>query len=210
MSGNYFIHNLYPFQDSVLKLIMEVDDSDDLDLFVNRRDDFKELTEVIISRIKAYYPGTETALLGKDYARIFIVDSQHRLKTEFVNDVLFHAEDIQVAGFFHRIDSWQNILSNKVCALPRDEAKDLADLIYLSLNYSFTWETIIGYAREKDIWVNEIEVSQMVQKADTQRLKKIHWIKEPDYDQLQKICQVIAKDIIAGEENSFAREPLGL
>jgi hypothetical protein len=64
MSGNYFIHNLYPFQDSVLKLIMEVDDSDDLDLFVNRRDDFKELTEVIISRIKAYYPGTETALLG--------------------------------------------------------------------------------------------------------------------------------------------------
>jgi hypothetical protein len=225
MSGNYFIHNLYPFQDSVLKLIMEVDDSfyltgdtalgrhylkhrysDDLDLFVNRNTDFKKLTDVIISRLKQHYRGTEIVLSGEDFARIFIPYNKHRLKMEFVNDVLFHTGEIQVAGFFHRIDSWQNILSNKICALPRGEVKDIADLIFLSMNYRFTWKTVIGYAREKDMWVNEIEVSQMIRRADTQRLKKISWVKEPDYDQLQKICQVIAKDIIAGEENSLAGE----
>lgn len=53
-------------------------------------------------------------------------------------------------------------------------------MIFLSMNYSFTWQTVIGYAREKDMWVNEIEVSKMIQKTDTQRLKKLHWVKEPD------------------------------
>ena len=99
MSENYFIHNLYPFQDSVLKLIMEIDDSfyltggtalgryylkhrysDDLDLFVNRNVDFKKLTDVIISRIKKNYPGTEIVLLSEDFARIFIEDNNNRLK----------------------------------------------------------------------------------------------------------------------------------
>jgi len=223
MSGNYFIHNLYPLQDSVLRLIMEVDDSfyltggtalgrhylhhrysDDLDLFVNRNIDFKKLTDVILSRIKTNYPETEVSLLSEDFARIYIHHSNHSLKIEFINDVLFHAGEIQAAGFFHRIDSWQNILSNKVCALPRDEAKDLADMIFLSLNFSFTWTTIIGYAREKDLWVNEIEVSRRIQQSDTMRLKKIFWVKEPDYEHLHDICQVIAKDIIAGKENSLA------
>ena len=60
MSEKYYINNLYPFQDLVLKLIMNIDDtfyltggtalgryylkhrySDDLDLFVNRKNDFK-------------------------------------------------------------------------------------------------------------------------------------------------------------------------
>ena len=222
MSGNYFIHNLYPLQDSILRLIMEVDDSfyltggtalgrhylhhrysDDLDLFVNRNMDFKELTDVILSRLKTTYPDIEISLLIEDFARIYINHNKQSLKIEFINDILFHTGEIHVAGFFHRIDSWQNILSNKVCTLPRDEAKDLADLIFLSMNFSFTWKTIICYAREKDLWVNEIEVSQMVQRADTRKLKNVHWVKEPDYDLLQKMCQVIAKDIIRGEANSL-------
>ncbi len=115
MSENYYINNLYFFQDLVLKLIMKVDDtfylaggtalgrhylehrySDDLDLFVNRNNDFKQLTDIIIS--------------------------------------------------------------------------------------------------------------QLLYKFDTQRLTKINWIKEPDYDHLQKACQIIAKDIIIGGENSLAGE----
>jgi len=60
MSEDYYTNKLYPFQDLVLKKIMQVDDtfyltggtalgryylkhrySDDLDLFVNRENDFK-------------------------------------------------------------------------------------------------------------------------------------------------------------------------
>jgi hypothetical protein len=57
----------------------------------------------------------------------------------------------------------------------RYEAKDVADLIFLSMKYTFTWETMINCARQKDTWVNEIEVSQSVYKFDTRRLIKINW-----------------------------------
>jgi hypothetical protein len=66
MSEDYYTNKLYPFQDLVLKLIMNVDDtfylwgtalgmyylkhrySDDLYLFVNRENDFKQLSNIIL------------------------------------------------------------------------------------------------------------------------------------------------------------------
>ncbi len=223
MSKKYYTNNLYPFQDSVLKLIMEVDDtfyltggtalgrhylkhrySDDLDLFVNRENNFKQLANKIILQLQNHYSEVEIALLSEDFARIFIHNEKYSLKIEFVNDILFHAGEIQFADFFHRIDSWKNILSNKICALSRDEAKDIADLIFLSMKHTFTWETMINYARQKDTWVNEIEVSQFVYKFDTRRLIKINWINEPEYEKIQDVCKMIAKDIIDGGKNTIA------
>jgi len=74
MSENYYINNLYPFQDLVLKLIMKVDDafyltggtalgrhylkhrySDDLDFFVNRENNFKQLSNKIISQLQSEF-----------------------------------------------------------------------------------------------------------------------------------------------------------
>ena len=71
MSKSYYTNKLYPFQDLVLKLIMEIDDrfyltggtalgrhylkhrySDDLDLFVNSETDFKQLSNIIISQLQ--------------------------------------------------------------------------------------------------------------------------------------------------------------
>jgi len=227
MSENYYINNLYPFQDLVIKLIMKVDDafyltggtalgrhylkhrySDDLDFFVNRENNFKQLSNKIISQLQNHFSEVEIALLSEDFARIFIHNEEYPLKIEFVNDVLFHTGEIQSADFFHRIDSWENILSNKICALSRDEAKDIADLIFLSMKYDFTWETIINYARQKDTWVNEIEVSQSVYQFDTRRLIKIKWIKEPDYENMRDVCKIIAKDIIDGGINSLTQAPV--
>jgi len=146
MSEKYYTNDLYPFQDLVLKLIMKVDDtfyltggtalgrhylkhrySDDLDFFVNREDNFKQLSNKIISQLQNYFPKIEIALLSEDFARIFIHNEEYPLKIEFVNDVLFHTGEFHFANFFHRIDSWENILSNKICALSRDEAKDFTD-----------------------------------------------------------------------------------
>ena len=225
MSKNYYTNNLYPFQDSVLKLIMKVDDtfyltggtalgrhylkhrySDDLDLFVNRENNFKQLANKTISQLQNHFSEVEIALLSEDFARIFIHNEEYPLKIEFVNDVLFHTGEIQSANFFHRLDSWENILSNKICALSRDEAKDVADLIFLSMKYAFTWEKMINYARQKDTWVNEIEVSQLLYNFDTQRLTKINWTKKPDYDYMQKACKIIGKDIIDGGNNSITGE----
>jgi len=224
MSKNYYTSNLYPFQDLVLKLIMQVDDifyltggtalgryylkhrhSDDLDLFVNRENNFKQLSNKIISQLQNHFSEIEIALLSENFARFFIHNEKYPLKIEFVNDVFFHTGKIQSANFFHRIDSWENILSNKICALSRDEPKDIADLIFLSMKYVFTWETIINYARQKDTWVNEIEVSRLIYKFDTRRLTRIKWIKEPEYKKVKNLCEIIAKDIIDGGKNSIVQ-----
>jgi len=228
MSKNYYTNNLYPFQDLVLKLIMKVDDtfyltggtalgrhylkhrySDDLDFFVNRENNFKQLANKIISQLQNHFSEVEIALLGEDFARIFIHNKEYPLKIEFVNDVLFHTGEIQSANLFHRIDSWENILSNKISALSRNEAKDVADLIFLSMKYNFKWETMINYARQKDTWVNEIEISQSVYEFDTRRLIKIKWIKEPEYENMQDVCKIIAKDIIDGGQNSLTQPSSG-
>jgi len=146
-------------------------------LLKHRKDLSNFLSNKIISQLQNHFSKIEIALLSEDFARIFIHNEEYPLKIEFVNDVLFHTGEIQSANFFHRIDSWGNILNNKICALSRDEAKDIADLIFLSMKYNFTWETMINCARQKDTWVNEIEVSQSVYKFDTRRLIKINWIK---------------------------------
>ena len=42
---------------------------------------------------------------------------------------------------------------------------------------------------------------------DTRRLIKINWIKEPEYENMQDVCKIIAKDIIDGEKNSLTLPP---
>lgn len=229
MSEERYTNSLYPLQDLVLRLIMEVDDtfyltggtalgrhylehrySEDLDLFVNRQDNFRQLSDRIISQLQNHFSEIEIALLGEDFARIFIRSGEHSLKTEFVNDVSFHTGEIQSADLFHRIDSWENILSNKICALSRDEAKDVADLIFLSMRYTFAWETMIDWARQKDTWVNEIEISQFVYEFDPRRLNRINWIQKPGYADMQDACRIIARDMIDGGQNSLSRASSGL
>jgi len=183
--------------------------SEDLDLFVNRQENFRQLTDRVISQLQDHFSEIEISLLGEDFARIFVRRRGLSLKTEFVNDVPFHIGDIQSVHLFHRIDSWENILSNKICALSRDEAKDVADLIFLSMRYTFRWETAIGWARQKDTWVNEIEISQLIYEFDARRLSKIKWIQQPGYADMQEACGTIARDIIDGGRNSLSRASSG-
>ena len=51
--------------------------------------------------------------------RIFVEADEIALKIDFVNDVPSRFGNIEQSSVFHRIDSWRNILSNKICALSR-------------------------------------------------------------------------------------------
>jgi hypothetical protein len=48
------------------------------------------------------------------------------------NDVVFHAGAVEMKNGFGRVDSWRNILSNKICAMSRMEPKDYADILYIA------------------------------------------------------------------------------
>ena len=120
--------------------------SDDLDFFVNDNDNFKTECNAAINALKDRWTCDIAATSGT-FARIFLKTGDITLKVDFVNDVPDHYGEIKRFPLFHRIDSWQNILSNKLCALSRLEVKDIVDIVFIAKNYSFDWETIVGEAR---------------------------------------------------------------
>lgn len=134
--------------------------------------------------------------------RIVISTDKISLKCEFINDIDFHVGEIAPSEIFHRTDSWQNILSNKICAINRNEEKDMADLLYLSSKFRFSWQQVIDHARKKDLWVNELDISKYFSDFDLDRLHKIKWIAQPDYMLMEKIKSRASENIIKGAENN--------
>lgn len=76
----------------------------------------------------------ESIRRGRDFTQLFISDNSSfpELKVDIVNDVAPHFSEFEVHKVLGKIDSWRNILSNKITALFRSEPKDIADLLTIS------------------------------------------------------------------------------
>jgi hypothetical protein len=198
MQETYYIDKLYPFQDEILKIIEDLGldfyltggtalgrcylnhrYSDDLDFFVNDNDNFKTECNAAINALKDRWTCDIAATSGT-FARIFLKTGDITLKVDFVNDVPDHYGKIKRFPLFHRIDSWQNILSNKLCALSRLEVKDIVDIVFIAKNFSFDWETIVGEARAKDLWIDPIEICRIIDQFPIERLSTIKWTQAPN------------------------------
>jgi hypothetical protein len=73
----------------------------------------------------------------------------------------------------------------------------------LSRKYFFCWKTVINQAQDKDIWVEPIEVSKIINEFPVSYLTKIMWINKIDTEKAEKDLQTIAKDILLGSDNSL-------
>ena len=223
MPETYYLDKLYPFQDKILKIVEQLDldfyltggtalgrcylnhrYSDDLDFFVNGHKHFKKLCTTATDALKNTWTCDVTAT-SDTFVRIFVEADQIAMKIDFVNDVPSHFGDIQQSPLFHRIDSWRNILSNKICALSRLEAKDIADIVFIAQKYSFQWETLIAEAKEKDLWVDPIEICRTIDQFPTDLLKTIKWIGDVNIEAIEKQIVVIRDDIFTGVSNSLAQ-----
>jgi len=223
MPETYYLDKLYPFQDKILKIVEQLDldfyltggtalgrcylnhrYSDDLDFFVNGHKHFKKLCTTATDALKKTWTCDVTAT-SDTFVRIFVEADQIAMKIDFVNDVPSHFGDIQQSPLFHRIDSWRNILSNKICALSRLEAKDIADIVFIAQKYSFQWETLIAEAKEKDLWVDPIEICRTIDQFPTDLLKTIKWIGDVNIEAIEKQIVVIRDDIFTGASNSLAQ-----
>lgn len=222
MLEKYYQERLYPFQDKVLKAIESLDIdfyltggtvlgrcylehrySDDLDFFVNNHPEFKTQCNNIINllRIKNWKCSISTAT--ESFVRIFLEDDGISLKVDFINDVSFHYGDFISLPIFKKIDNWRNILSNKLCALTRMEPKDIADIIFISDKYSFEWESVIEEAKEKDLWIDPLEICKILNDFPVKLLIDIKWIDEIDMDEMDNRLKTIHDDIFYGRSNSL-------
>jgi predicted nucleotidyltransferase component of viral defense system len=220
----YYLEKLYPFQDKVLSAIerlpldfyltggtalgrcyLQHRYSDDLDFFVNDHKDFKRQCAAAVKCIRENWD-CEVAVSSASFVRLFAKSDELILKVDFVNDVPAHFGDIRQSGIFHRVDSWRNILSNKLCALSRLEIKDIVDIVFIARSQVFEWEHIINEAREKDLWVDPIEICRFIDQFPVDLLETIKWAGDTDIERLMRQIDMVHNDIFIGAANSLAVE----
>jgi hypothetical protein len=228
MSDHFYKDELYPLQDRVLRIVQQSGAglyltggtflsrfllhhrySDDLDFFANQSNDFKAIVQLVIKQLTHSFPKNQLMVNDESFVRFFISENDVTLKIDFVNDVAYRAGVPERLENGTLVDSWMNVLSNKVSALERNAAKDFIDILFLSLRYPFNWEEVLGHARRKDDWINEISVSQHFMSFDLQKLSEVIF---PSTFNLKGIehsyFKTMARESLHGFDNSLAGKQL--
>ncbi len=166
--GDIDIQKLYQLQDNVLEKIYSLDHdfyltggtclnrfyhnkrvSYDLDLFNHNNHLYStQLREIQASLEQSFT--LNISVKTKDFTRLVV---NQLLQIDLVNERLPRMDSIIITDSGIKIDSIENILSNKLTAvLGRDEPKDIFDIFLISKYYSFSWKDILKSAREKLIF----------------------------------------------------------
>ncbi|CAA6804804.1 MAG: Unknown protein [uncultured Sulfurovum sp.] len=166
--GSIDYKKLYALQDEVLKKVFEVEDefyltggtalsrfyqekrySDDLDFFTNSSTRFNFAVKNILVELSKEF-NIETELDSRDFVRIKV---NGLLQVDFVNDRVPRYKEPRVLENGYKIDSIENILSNKITAvIGRDNPKDIFDIYLISRYYSVDWQEILTSAQEKSVF----------------------------------------------------------
>ena len=133
----------------------------------------------------------------------FLKKDKISLKIDLVNDIARHYGKIKSDETFGRIDSWRNILSNKISAIFRYEAKDFADILFISKNEDFNWQEIIDEAKTKEAGVDPVAVFEILKSFPADVLKTVKWVSEIDEELFIRDLSIIAEDILNGSDNSM-------
>ena len=144
--------------------------------------------------------------IEKDYLRtknfttmkIGYSGSKPILKLDFVNDTVPLFGEIQKTSLCDRTDSIRNILSNKMAAIFRYEAKDIADIREIALHEKINWSEIIQEARHKEAGLELIYISEILSGIPRHEFETIVWIKKPDWEVFRSDIDRIVYEMISG------------
>ena len=85
-----------------------------------------------------------------------------------------------------KVDSLRNILSNKLSAVFRYEAKDIADIWIICKNFKCNLRKMIEEARNKEAGVDPVAIYEILSSFPINNLYLIKWIKNPIRKSLKK------------------------
>ncbi|OGU72854.1 MAG: hypothetical protein A2V93_01785 [Ignavibacteria bacterium RBG_16_34_14] len=102
-----------------------------------------------------------------------------------------------------KVDSLRNILSNKLSAVFRYEAKDIADIWIICKNFKCNLRKMIEEARNKEAGVDPVAIYEILSSFPINNLYLIKWIKKPNPEIFKKEVLQIAEDIMYGRDNSL-------
>ena len=228
----FYKEKLYRFQDGVMRIINALNTpfyltggtalsrhyfnhrfSDDLDLFVNQNPHYSDFVQSIFESLQrntasGKYSIDFDKLQKTEYStQIFLkrTDEDIILKIDLINDVAPHFGQWEADPVLGRVDSWRNILSNKISALYRYEAKDYVDLWIIARNRTFNWREMIAEARKKEAGVDPIDIYEMLRSFPSDALDTIKWITPVNKSVFMEELDTIAHDIFTGDKNRLFR-----
>jgi len=176
--------------------------SDDLDFFVNQSQSYDEQLDKALALLdeNGFKWSTETEYTRARYFATLKVrkDSDVLLKLDFVNDTVPIFGEIEKTDLFYRTDSVRNILSNKLSAIFRYAAKDIADIREIALNENVDWIESIKEARQKDAGLELTYLSTILTSMPESEFDTIAWVKNPGWDKFREDINKIAIDILNG------------
>ena len=226
--SEFYEGNLYRLQDGVLSIVKNSGVplyltggtalsrayyhhrySDDLDFFVNNDKSFNQYVDSVLANLRkaGYSWSVETGFVKSPDFRTLVLrhpDYRMGLKLDFVNDVAAHYGEISETGLFYRTDSVRNILSNKVTAIFRMSAKDIVDIHRICMNEKFEWSRVFEEVREKELGVEPLDVSQIMQGITQAAFDNIKWKCKLSFAEFKRDIDKIANDMLCLKDNSLA------
>ena len=222
MHSQYYEESLYPLQDGVMNAISKCGAhfyltggtalsrayynhrySDDLDFFVNDDNTYLSQIREVFSTLEenGFFWNTEVDFISnKTFTSLKVRwnKSDAILKLDFVNDVSAHFGEIPATNIYYKTDSIRNMLSNKLTAIFRFAAKDVADIREIALNEDVDWSQAIKDARQKEAGVELYYVSKILTGMPSSEFETINWIRKPTWEDFKKDIDRIAFEMLNG------------
>jgi len=220
LPSQYYEKNLYPLQDGVLDILSRSDTdffltggtalsrgyyhhrySDDLDFFLDRSQTYDEQLDRVLAMLTENgfsWDANKGFIRAENFATIGLKKDSTILKLDFVNDLVPHFGGITKTDLFYRTDSVRNILSNKLSAIFRYAAKDIADIREIALHEKIDWTAVIQEARQKEAGLDLIHVSEILQSMPESEFDTIAWTAKPDWGKFKTDIHHIVFDMLSG------------
>ncbi|MCL2144522.1 MAG: nucleotidyl transferase AbiEii/AbiGii toxin family protein [Endomicrobia bacterium] len=185
--------------------------SDDLDFFVTNDAEYKTQVKIIIAELEKngfIIDKEKDYVLAHNFSSFKVRrdNPEILLKIDLVNDLVVHFGDIVPTPVFFRTDNIRNMLSNKMGALFRYAAKDVADIRAIALNERFAWEQLLKESSQKDAGIQLDMLAEVLRGMPEKEFDKINWTIDPTWEKFQKDIQTIAEDMIFVRENTLERQ----
>ncbi|MCP4403971.1 MAG: nucleotidyl transferase AbiEii/AbiGii toxin family protein [bacterium] len=193
--------------------------SDDLDIFMNRENRYSDYIQIMLERFETAQAAGEFSI---DYARIrkyenftqiFLAKTDEpkiiELKLDLVNDVAAHYGGFTQDSVLGSLDSWQNILSNKLTAVFRYEAKDVVDIWVIAKHKAFDWIAMMEEAKTKEGGIDPLIIFEILSSFPKDALETVKWKVSVDTETFMMELNQIADDILHGRKNSLCKNIAG-
>ena len=223
LPSQYYEEKLYPLQDGVMNTLSRSGTdffltggtalsrayynhrySDDLDFFLNKSLTYNDQLNKVLDLLHEdgfTWDDKKEFVRAKAFTTMKVTkdDSDALLKLDFVNDSVPHFGELEKTDLFFRTDCIRNMLSNKLSAIFRYAAKDIADIREIALNETINWQEIINEARQKEAGLELIYISEILTGMPESEFETISWTRKPEWKTFRDDIDRIVYEMISGE-----------